>query len=250
MFIETLIEPWNTVRTNWEEHARFLFRSNSTVYRILQEATFANDEGRLASDSILVEVQRQSALDCGRRPMRLFQKTDQSNENPEEGPAKSTGAPGQGNPNKESVTEAMNRSKFIEVVRIINPVLPMKEIEDMFEEALDMAHADVLRALELLWARYIDEAANYYIPPTFAASSSASVTSNNTQVLMQEAQSMMMARSAAHKNMGTNREFWVNNSTSISQWSRPYWPRIFRTQDIEIDTFVQILIRKDVFAKR
>jgi hypothetical protein len=124
-----LIEPWHMVRTNWEEHARYLFRTYCTVYRVLQEATFANDEGRLASDSILVEVQKQSAADCIRRPMRLFQKPAQNNTaaESEEGYA-SKGGNGAGNPNKEPVVETMTRKKFIEVLKVINPTLPLKQV--------------------------------------------------------------------------------------------------------------------------
>lgn len=126
------------------------------------------------------------------------------------------------------------------------------QIEDMFEEALDMAHADVLRSLELLWNRFIDQASNYMVLPTASGpiSSQVSLASNATAVLLQEAQTMMAARSSTNKTQGTNREFWVNTQTNISQWTRPYWDRLFRTQDIEMDTFVLILIQKDVFAKR
>lgn len=45
--IDLLIDPWHTVRANWEEHARFLFHEFAGVHRVLQEATFANDEGKL-----------------------------------------------------------------------------------------------------------------------------------------------------------------------------------------------------------
>eukprot|EP01039_Chlorochromonas_danica_P000143 gene142-151_t len=269
-FVEMLIDPWNNVRCNWEEHARYLFRAHSTVYRVLQEATFANDEGRLATDTILVEIQKQSAQDCIRRPIRLFQKTDvvtneNNNRDGEAAPSnsnnnnnnnnntnhKTNSNNGGGNPNKEAVAEAMGRNKFIDVLRIINPTMPIQEIQSIFEEALDMAHADALRTLELIWARYVDEASNYFIPTTIPTGSSAaaSIASGGSTTLFQEAQNMMMARSAAHKTLGTNREFWVNLHTSISQWTRPYAPRIFRSQDIEIETFVQILIRKDIFAK-
>ncbi|RYH29370.1 hypothetical protein EON65_08760 [archaeon] len=123
----------------------------------------------------------------------------------------------------------------------------------MFEDALDMAHANVLRSLELMWSRYIDEAANYYVPPaggTSAASINGSITSA-VQLLLEEGsdnKSAMATRNPAYRNMGTNREFWVNNITTLSQWTRPYWPHIFRSQDIEMDIFVQVLIQKDIFA--
>ncbi|RYH29371.1 hypothetical protein EON65_08765 [archaeon] len=134
-FMETLIEPWASVRSNWEEHARYLFRQYSTVYRILQEAQFSNDEGREASDSILVEIQKSNAAECGRRTLRLFQKSEGGNFE-DDGPSHSATTEkasknsnvSQGNPNKESVTECMSRRKFVEVVRVIHPTMPMKEV--------------------------------------------------------------------------------------------------------------------------
>lgn len=49
---------------------------------------------------------------------------------------------------------------------------------------------------------------------------------------------------------GTNRDYWVNMRTYISQWTRPYLRKNFRNQDLEIDTFVTVLIHNDVLAKR
>lgn len=121
-FIEVLLEPWHNVRQHWEDHARFLFHDGCSVHRILQEATFANDEGVQASDTILVEVHKASASDCIRRPLRLFQKTEaaESEFGGVNGPV--------GNPNKESVCEVINFKQFIRVMLVINPELPMAEV--------------------------------------------------------------------------------------------------------------------------
>lgn len=48
--MDLLIDPWHTVRANWEEHARYLFHEYAGVHRVLQEATFANDEGKRSSN--------------------------------------------------------------------------------------------------------------------------------------------------------------------------------------------------------
>jgi hypothetical protein len=119
MFVETLIEPWHAVRMNWEEHAKYLFKDFCNTYRILQEATFANDEGTLASDTILVEVQKQHAADCTRRSLRLFQKVENESNN---NPSVAT------NSSKETVCEMINRRKFVECLRVINPTMSIKEV--------------------------------------------------------------------------------------------------------------------------
>ncbi len=171
--IDILIEPWTNVRSNWEEHARYLFHDHSSVHRILQEATFANDEGVQCGDTILVEVHKASASDCIRRPLRLFQKTESS-----EGDFDRGGGSGVvGNPNKESVCEVIDFKRFVDALYCIDPTLPMAEvsssnshlvadlnlslqIESMFEEALDHAHERVLRALELMWMRCVDNSSH------------------------------------------------------------------------------------------
>jgi hypothetical protein len=113
-----------------------------------------------------------------------------------------------------------------------------------------MAHAEVLRALELKWTSYVDEAANYGPSSHVDIQGSMSIDSNESQSLLQDVKNKMMDRALTHRQVGTNREFWVDKQASISQWTRPYRPHVFRSQDIEIETFVQILIQKDIFAKR
>jgi hypothetical protein len=123
-FVEILIEPWNLVRSNWEEHARHLFHDHSSVHRILQEATFANDDGLQSSDTILVEVHKASASDCIRRPLRLFQKSEAIDaEFGERG-----GGNPVGNPNKESVCEVIDFKKFMDALLSIDPAMPMNEV--------------------------------------------------------------------------------------------------------------------------
>lgn len=43
-------QPWQSVRHNLEDHAQYLFRQFSTIYRVLEEASFANDEGGVGDD--------------------------------------------------------------------------------------------------------------------------------------------------------------------------------------------------------
>ena len=51
--VDLLMDPWHTVRLNFEDHARFLFREFCGVHRVLQEATFANDEGNIFVSYVL-----------------------------------------------------------------------------------------------------------------------------------------------------------------------------------------------------
>lgn len=115
----------------------------------------------------------------------------------------------------------------------------------MFDEALEHAHQEVLHALEQIWMRFIDQASNYTSHITGLPTRPA--TAKDVADAVAEG---FREKTPNHRNLGTNREFWVNKQTQISQWSKPYTSRTFRSQDIELESFVQILIRKDVFPKR
>jgi hypothetical protein len=151
--IDLLVDPWHTVRANWEDHARFLFHEYTGVHRVLQEATFANDDGSSSSrcfaswrvidicrildgiagvectDTVLVEIKRSAAADCLRRPLRAFQRVDDKGTGPQESDNRAS-APGGGNANtnKEPVVEAMNRKQFMDCLHAINPAITTQEV--------------------------------------------------------------------------------------------------------------------------
>jgi hypothetical protein len=124
MFIEALIEPWHLVRSTWEDHAKFIFKEQCSTYRVLQEATFANDERTRATDTIVVEVQKKSAWDCGRRALRIFQQADSMPDDGEGGGGSNNNNPA----SKESVVELISRKAFINCLTAINPNLSVREV--------------------------------------------------------------------------------------------------------------------------
>jgi hypothetical protein len=123
----------------------------------------------------------------------------------------------------------------------------------MFEEALEMSHENVLRTLEVMWRRFIDKPSNYVgsRPVTQADFMGVNGRTNSSNgSMLTSTNDGLVPSSGIHKTLlGTNREFFVNMRTMISQWTRPFWPRTFRQQDIDMDIFVQILIRYDVFPR-
>jgi hypothetical protein len=115
----------------------------------------------------------------------------------------------------------------------------------MYEEALDIAHEQVLKVLDQMWIRFLDQASNYNIHITGIPAMPAT-----EKEVIEAIPYEFWTKSPNQRNMGTNRVFWVNQRTGQSQWTKPFTPRLFRTQDIELEVFVQILIRKDIFPKR
>lgn len=94
----------------------------------------------------------------------------------------------------------------------------------MFEEALDHAHDSVLRALDLMWMKCLES-------PNAASGHKPHSPDGGERKRLQ-------------------REYWVNLRNSLSQWTKPYSAHIFRAQDIEMESFVAVLLRRDVFPKR
>lgn len=118
----------------------------------------------------------------------------------------------------------------------------------MFDEALDAAHKKLVRCLELLWKKYIDDPANYTFGSIHHHHHHINNSDGDASRPMTESGNELVA--LKQRQLGTYREFWVNTKTNISQWTRPYRPRTFRTHDLEMACFVDILIHKDVFPKR
>lgn len=207
-FIDILMEPWFNVRHNWEEHAKYLFLGHCSTHKVLQDATFATDDGVNATDTIVVEVQKSSTKDSARRPLRSFTNPD------------FVDLPKGGNVIKEPVVELMCRNTFIDVMLIINPTISHREIDNIFDEALELQHSVAMRSLESLWLKCVDN---------------------------------MSHGALGGKGHGgkpsAGKDFYVNLRTLHTQWTRPYIPKMFRSQDIELDTFVAILVQRDVFAK-
>lgn len=58
------------------------------------------------------------------------------------------------------------------------------------------------------------------------------------------------AQSANNKRQLTFREYFVNVSSGMSQWTRPYQKQTFYSHDIEIDAFVMKMLYHDVLFNR
>lgn len=122
----------------------------------------------------------------------------------------------------------------------------------MFEEALDIAHEDVTRCLELMWMRFVDDIHHYnssitpVIPGDFKPSGSSSTASPSGRSTPHH----HGHQAHGYQDLATNREFWVNMRTSMSQWTRPFRKKLFRSQDLEMEYFIAIVIRHDIFPKR
>ena len=223
-FIEILIEPWHTVRFGWEDHIWYLFDEHCLVHRILSEYQFASDTGARSKDTTLSQLNKSSAKECTRRPMRLFQRL-KFQKSGEDASHKGAGNVQQ----KEPVCETLNRKVFINVVMLINPNITNQEADKMFDEAVEHAHRTVMRDLETIWVR-------------------CTLSSEEPDV-ERETQQARMGNQAPAPHVITKRPYYINLRTQLSQWTRPYYNHTFRANDIEFNSFAHVIIDHDILPR-
>eukprot|EP01038_Epipyxis_sp_PR26KG_P013380 gene13380-17942_t len=273
-YIQVLMEPWQQVRINWEDHATHLFHEHCGIFRVLQEAQFANDEGQKTMDAILVQVNKNAAYDCIRRPARIFQMLTNADTAPSDNNDGMTSKPSiplpkrdgksssgnrpkggksdgeQGNVNKEPVCEVMDKKGFLETMLIIDPTMDLAEIDSMFEEACDIAHASILRSLETIWLKCEDKGS-----ASRSSKRIMEIREFHPTLSVDEYQdkefggSGEIVRLRSQNHLTEPRYYYVNLRTSQTQWCKPYHLKTFRSHDINKDAFVAVLLRRDVFAK-
>ena len=83
------------------------------------------------TDTVLVELNKSVATDCLRRPLRLFQRTEDKAGQPEPEGRGGAGGVTATNTNKEPVVEAMSRKQFIECLRLVNPAVTLQEVSTL-----------------------------------------------------------------------------------------------------------------------
>ena len=246
MFLDVLIDPWQQLRMNWEEHAHFLFDMHCNVYRVLSDVQFANDFGNKDRDSVLMQINKQSANDCLRRPIRsLMVKKDSGNNDDDDDNAKPAAdvvvkkpPSGQANANKEPVCELMNRKAFTLALTSINPNLNFREIDSFYDESLFFAHNGVVRILQQLWLRVL-------VDNNMKSASKPPTRSKQSRDHKEKPQ----ANPAAQETDNNAEKYcYVNVRTMASQWTKPYHDRVFKAADIEEATFVKTVVYYNLFA--
>jgi hypothetical protein len=131
---------------------------------------------------------------------------------------------------KEPVCETMNRKFFINTVMLINPDVTNQHAEKMFEEAVEHAHACVMRDLQVIWMRLQEE----------------------LEVPDVEAEKEQLVRTSKHSKdhpaitMMVKKNFYVNTRTGLSQWQLPFRYHTFRANDIEYNSFCHIIMQHDI----
>lgn len=52
-----------------------------------------------------------------------------------------------------------------------------------------------------------------------------------------------------HSQMPNGRDFYFDTVTCKTQWTKPYHSKTFKTNDIEIDAFVFVVLSRDILAR-
>ena len=165
--IDILFDVWCSIRQEWEGHLEYLFNMNCSTYRVIGDVIFANDVLGSAKDRdvMLVNIKKEGSSDCSRRPMRIIQRTE-AEYSDKVGETRAahhkTRHFKQGNPNKESVCDAIVKEDFFKVLCLIRPTLAPHELEVIFNDACETSFEYVSRALNRIWTRCFDESSGRY----------------------------------------------------------------------------------------
>jgi hypothetical protein len=153
-YLLLLLDSWDKVRAMWEEHARYLFHEYCGVFKVLAEATFANDRNLEERDTSVYEVPKSSAAECMRRRLRMFMRTEvlfQKKKPTDDSEQDATAFDEEetyesrmehiikrrqnaklesmdGNPKLEPVVELMSRASFMRVLSIVCPKISDTEV--------------------------------------------------------------------------------------------------------------------------
>eukprot|EP01036_Dinobryon_divergens_P022911 gene22911-31215_t len=254
LVVQLALEPWRTVRSSWEEHAKFLYQQFCTVHKVIHDLSFASDDGSPAVDTLLSEVQKEASEECGRRPLRIFQKTEgQDMENAKEhrrAPAAMAAGQGAHAVTREPVVELMTREAFYAAVKLVQPYLTLHEMDSMFDEAVDISQADVLRNLEYMWVKCVEQpTVNQRGREHRAKSEDVGEFSLTGRSRVNSLDSMHSHSMHSAMSDGPSSHGRTKISTPAPREYYPYSQKTFRSQDIEIHAFVLVLIRRDLFMK-
>lgn len=232
--IEVLMDPWQTVRLSWEEHLTFLFQQHCNIFRVISELQFATDGGIREKDVVLMQIHKKSAADCMRRNLRSInfeslKLEGEGGEKPKDSGALRKPPSGVINTNKEPVCEAMGRTEFCNVLNIMIPDMKLSEIDALFDEACELSYETTIRSLEKMWKRFTADAEEEILRSKLYYGSTGQLNSLLTSK--------------------GDIPYYVNCKTLVTQWQRPYHQRTFRTIDIELHTFISIILRHNILAR-
>lgn len=183
---------------------------------------------------------------------------------------------------REPVVELLTREAFYTAIKLVQPYLTLHEMDSMFDEAIDISQAEVLRNLEFMWVKCVEQQqqhnqrgrehrAKSEDAGDFSMHSRSRVNSMDSMHSIDEGPSSH----GRAKSAPAPREFYVNALNPLhTQWTKaithsltftptplidtvslrsqlqPYSQKTFRSQDIEINAFVLVLIRRDIFIRR
>ena len=150
LFLMIILESWRTIRMKWEEHAKYLFKEYSGNFAILSELQYANDQGDVEFDTVLMEVDKKKSADCPRRPMRIIRKSDLEvgNDAPDDENETKKKEDSKIDHNKDPICELITRQRFYNILKMINPAYHDDEIELVYLYACRIGQIHCLRSLE------------------------------------------------------------------------------------------------------
>jgi len=251
-FLEISMEQWALVRASWLKHLSFLFQHNATLYKVQSEAQFAVEGYSIDRDSTLVQVVKDvSGLGGSRNTPRLIleaaasasrkimQREKQFGHHQDDRPSSSAGRSladpaffvtssfsgnddAKANSSSQQTKAAGGNTNLVElipmkrfgvVVQSLKPSLSKDQIQLLYDACREKSMMTLRRDFEKMWV----ELEGLY-------------PDGNCEGEM------------------VNIKYFYNRHTGHSQWRKPYRMKTFNNLEINIDSFIYVMLVNDIFS--
>ena len=256
--LELTHNTWANTSRNWRTHLEFLYARHANLYRVKEEMRFANDNGILSQDVILVQEERAKnyTLRDARRPLYdLQQQGDVMTQlMKERASLDDDDLHGKKRP---ELVAAMPFEAFDACIREINPYIEENDIRRIFDDCKRLQTHRIETSFRELWVRHelVDGVANINQPPDEEPQLSKlmrGIEPSFETTRKMKALPRMKSPKKRKEGFDVPRAedpedphaayFWYSKEFETSVWTPPWDPKLFEVQEVERDVFLEVCL--------
>mmetsp|Transcript_7057 Transcript_7057/g.18247 ORF Transcript_7057/g.18247 Transcript_7057/m.18247 type:complete len:809 (-) Transcript_7057:1159-3585(-) len=256
--LELTHNTWANTSSNWRTHLEFLYARHANLYRVKEEMRFANDNGILSQDVILVQEERAKnyTLRDARRPLYDLQQQGDVMTQLMKERASMDDDDLHGKKRPELVA-AMPFEAFDACIREIDPYVEENDIRRIFDDCKKLQTHRIETSFRELWVRHelVDGVANINQPeteePTLSKLMRGIEPSFETTRKMKALPRMKSPKKRKEGFDVPRAEdpedphaayFWYSKEFETSVWVPPWDPKLFDVQEVERDVFLEVCL--------
>ena len=252
-------QTWASCSTNWRTHLEFLYGRHANLYRVKEEMRFANDNGVLSADVVLVQEEkaRNYTLRDARRPLHGLPKDPVAELLAEAAARDARRSQDDQVTARPELVAAMPFEAFDALVREVNPYVDEEDIRRMFDDCRKLQRYKIESEFRDLWVRHelVDGVANINQPaddppalskllrgiePAFETTRSKKQLPSMTRKFSKK--QLVDVPRAEDPEDSSAAYFWYSVAYEASVWTPPWDPALFEVQEIDRDVFLEVCL--------